>query len=488
LAGKKKFKKKKKKKNMVKGKTESNGSFVYRSRGAGRANKSGDASDDGSFVANGRGVAKKPLSSSTASKSIVALAAAHAAEVSRRLASEYGDDESRQSSFNQRPIVHRDFDDDENDENEENRAQHSQENGPNRVGAAGKKSTERAMVYGGDVRPSSISLRPVSVANGDSSYSFEVTQHVNESVQNEPLTPLAHSQAVRLNGQSNVRRRSARLALSPLAVEDDDDDDHDDESFDLTPMPATRRRQTARLPPSPDDSIDLTPIAPRTQRAHVAARQVRGGPTTSTSTSSLSLTNLIRGVADADESAMRAPAKQRRRRRRMTDDDDDESDDDDTNAVLRSLGFSPVSLANKTPEPKRRRKSAAPSKSSASSSRQRAPRTRIGLLPTSRSRQRPGLRALREIRHYQRSTNLLIPKLSFARVVREVGGRLSRYGDDLRWTSLALEALQTAAETYLVALFEDVNLCAIHGKRVTIMVKDFHLARRIRGIEREGLY
>lgn len=51
-----------------------------------------------------------------------------------------------------------------------------------------------------------------------------------------------------------------------------------------------------------------------------------------------------------------------------------------------------------------------------------------------------------------------------------------------RWRVDAIEALQTSAEDFLVHLFEDANLCAIHGKRVTIMVKDIHLARRIRGI------
>ena len=54
-----------------------------------------------------------------------------------------------------------------------------------------------------------------------------------------------------------------------------------------------------------------------------------------------------------------------------------------------------------------------------------------------------------------------------------------------RWQGSAILALQEAAEAHLVALFEDSNLCAIHGKRVTIMPKDMQLARRIRGIERE---
>ena len=52
---------------------------------------------------------------------------------------------------------------------------------------------------------------------------------------------------------------------------------------------------------------------------------------------------------------------------------------------------------------------------------------------------------------------------------------------DLRWQGSAINALQEAAEAYLVGLFEDVNLSAIHAKRVTIMPKDILLARRIRG-------
>ena len=52
---------------------------------------------------------------------------------------------------------------------------------------------------------------------------------------------------------------------------------------------------------------------------------------------------------------------------------------------------------------------------------------------------------------------------------------------DLRFQSSAVLALQEAAEAYLVGLFEDTNLAAIHAKRVTIMPKDIQLARRIRG-------
>ena len=91
---------------------------------------------------------------------------------------------------------------------------------------------------------------------------------------------------------------------------------------------------------------------------------------------------------------------------------------------------------------------------------------------------RPGIAALKEIRHFQKGTALLIRKLPFQRLVREIAGD---FKTDLRFQQAAVEALQEAAEVYLVGLFEDTNLCAIHARRVTIMPKDIQLARRIRG-------
>ena len=99
-------------------------------------------------------------------------------------------------------------------------------------------------------------------------------------------------------------------------------------------------------------------------------------------------------------------------------------------------------------------------------------------------RHRPGTVALQEIKRYQKSTDLLIRKLPFSRLVREVA---SRYHRDLRWQAQAIEALQHACEAHMVALFEDSNLCAIHAKRVTIMARDIQLARRIRGRGRDGI-
>ena len=91
---------------------------------------------------------------------------------------------------------------------------------------------------------------------------------------------------------------------------------------------------------------------------------------------------------------------------------------------------------------------------------------------------RPGTIALREIRKYQKTTDLLLKKLPFQKLVRQVAQGLM---PDARFQASSLLALQEACEAYLVGLFEDTNQCAIHARRVTIMVRDMQLARRIRG-------
>ena len=85
-------------------------------------------------------------------------------------------------------------------------------------------------------------------------------------------------------------------------------------------------------------------------------------------------------------------------------------------------------------------------------------------------RYRPGTVALREIRKFQKSTELIIRKLPF------------HYNTEIRFQSPAILALQEAPEDYLVSLFQDTNMCAIHAKRVTISPNDMALARRIRGV------
>ena len=94
---------------------------------------------------------------------------------------------------------------------------------------------------------------------------------------------------------------------------------------------------------------------------------------------------------------------------------------------------------------------------------------------------RPGVQALREIRRYQKSTDLLIKKMPFQRLVRDVA---QEFKSDLRFQTSAVLAIQDAAEAYLTGLFQDTNLCAIHARRVTIQPRDMQLARRLRGERR----
>jgi histone H3 len=115
----------------------------------------------------------------------------------------------------------------------------------------------------------------------------------------------------------------------------------------------------------------------------------------------------------------------------------------------------------------------------------KAPRKELmkkgGIIQAGKSKKhrfRPGTVALREIRKYQKSTDLLIRKAPFQRLVREVA---QDFKQDLRFQSQAVLALQESAEAYLVGLYEDSNCCAIHAKRVTVMPKDMLLAKRIRG-------
>ena len=96
-------------------------------------------------------------------------------------------------------------------------------------------------------------------------------------------------------------------------------------------------------------------------------------------------------------------------------------------------------------------------------------------------RARPGTRALREIKLYQRSTHLLIRKAPFARLVRELLVTRHPAGLEFRWQQAAIECLQEATEAFLVCLLSDAYLCSIHAKRVTLMPRDIQLIRRLRG-------
>jgi histone H3/H4 len=100
-------------------------------------------------------------------------------------------------------------------------------------------------------------------------------------------------------------------------------------------------------------------------------------------------------------------------------------------------------------------------------------------------RYRPGALALREIRFFQQNTKNLLPKRPFFRLVREIAQDIGLV-ENVMWQVSALEALQEAAEAYLVDLFENANLAAIHGKRITVCPRDIQLVRRIRGLRNEG--
>lgn len=92
---------------------------------------------------------------------------------------------------------------------------------------------------------------------------------------------------------------------------------------------------------------------------------------------------------------------------------------------------------------------------------------------------RPGERWRREVMKYQKNTDLLIRKLPFTRLVKEIATEVNRH--EFRWTANAMEALQEATEAYIVGLMEDGVLCSLHARRVTLMVRDIQLAQRIRG-------
>ena len=93
-------------------------------------------------------------------------------------------------------------------------------------------------------------------------------------------------------------------------------------------------------------------------------------------------------------------------------------------------------------------------------------------------RARPGAVALKEIRRYQKTTNLLIPKAPFQRLVRSVTTEVLKL--DVRFTASSVDAIHQAAEAHLTSVFEDANLCALHAKRITVMPKDIQLATRLR--------
>ncbi|KAE9595790.1 hypothetical protein Lal_00030670 [Lupinus albus] len=137
-----------------------------------------------------------------------------------------------------------------------------------------------------------------------------------------------------------------------------------------------------------------------------------------------------------------------------------------------SLGGPHRRKAKSTPQPARRRQK------NATEGDSQTPETE----GRKKRRSRPGSVALREIRHFQKTFNLLIPAAPFIRCVKQITNIFSR--EVSRWTPEAMVALQEAAEDLLVHLFEDGMLCAIHARRITLMKKDFELARRLGGVGR----
>lgn len=93
-------------------------------------------------------------------------------------------------------------------------------------------------------------------------------------------------------------------------------------------------------------------------------------------------------------------------------------------------------------------------------------------------RYKPGTVALREIKRYQKSTALLLPRAPFQRIVKSICMEID---NTLRCSSQGLLALQEATEAYMVGIFEDASLCCVHAKRMTLRKQDLELARRIRG-------
>jgi histone H3 len=87
---------------------------------------------------------------------------------------------------------------------------------------------------------------------------------------------------------------------------------------------------------------------------------------------------------------------------------------------------------------------------------------------------------LKEIQKFQKNTDLLIRKAPFQHLVCKIALKFGK--SNLRMQTTAVLALQEAVEYFMVDVFSDTNLCAMHGKRITIMKKDMALACCIKGI------
>ncbi|KAI5181395.1 histone H3 [Nematocida sp. AWRm80] len=120
----------------------------------------------------------------------------------------------------------------------------------------------------------------------------------------------------------------------------------------------------------------------------------------------------------------------------------------------------------------------APRKQLATKAAKKSTSSTVGASIKRPHRYRAGTVALKEIRRYQKSTELLIRKQPFQRMVRAIA---QEFKSDSRFQGSALASLQEATEAFIISIFEDANDCAIHGRRVTVMPRDIQLAMKIRG-------
>ena len=219
------------------------------------------------------------------------------------------------------------------------------------------------------------------------------------------------------------------------AQEEEEQEEEQEEEIGLI-TPANPKVPSTGEPPEPD--LGMLPPGPR-KTVGEKPKPSTSGPSKSSTSAQLRLKPSTRSVREAQEELKRVLAKKREEKRKK--------------AAAR--------LAKK--------------------SGQKAPKGGVKKC----YRYWPGTVALKQIRQYQKSTELLIRKLPFQRLVREIANDSQIIKSPLcgkvRFQSAAIMALQEASEAYLVGLFEDTNLCAIHAKRVTIMPKDIQLARRICG-------
>jgi len=147
------------------------------------------------------------------------------------------------------------------------------------------------------------------------------------------------------------------------------------------------------------------------------------------------------------------------------------------------LRHAPKSASTPAPSKKSsgKKKMRSPSKTPASPDKSNRSTSRLNESGVKKRKWKAGTKALREIRFYQRTDHKLIPKLSFCRLVKELlSNAVGGGSEQLRIQTYALDALQEAAESFMVRFFEESNLCAIHAKRVTLMPKDMQLLKALK--------